>query len=170
MQQEKDSSMSGGFKKGNTVFFLAITAVIFCFILYYCTPESCFEETKATVKVMFYDTTGIKSRTPDSLTIMGIGADTTELYRNQKSVKAALLPLDPTDGNSVFLIRINGINDTLTLNYTSFPHLISQECGYAFYHTLTDSVPHYSGHLIKRVLIRNRNITTENEENIRILF
>lgn len=150
-------------------FFLMAIAILFCSGLLSCTPESCFEETRATVKVMFYDTAGV-ARQADSITIRGIGADTTELYKKELKVRNVLLPLDATDGNSVFLVRINGISDTLSLDYTSFPHLISQECGYAFYHTLADSTPLFSTHIIRRVLVKNRNISTANEENIRIYF
>src|SRR5512133_709522 len=99
MASEKYNSIKSQFpgkKPGSIIFFLITTTVLFAFLISYCTPQSCFEETNAYVSVMFYDTTG-KVRTPDSLTLYGLGADTTALYLKAKNIKPALLPLDASD-------------------------------------------------------------------------
>ena len=169
MQQENcqhRNSHPGQNKGANMIFFLMIPSLLLLFFLSRCTPESCFEETNAYVKIMFYDTTG-KADPPDSITLYGLGI-TDSLYRKDKNIQPALLPLDASDGNSVFIIKINGVTDTLTFNYSSYPHLISQECGYSFYHVI--DTPLFTSNKISRIRLMNRNITTTNEENIRILY
>lgn len=154
----------------NPVFFLIVPAFLFFLTLNNCTPESCFEETNSAVKILFYSDATNDRDTPDSLTIYGIGVDSIRLYNKKSGVQPALLPLDAADGQSVFVIRINGIADTITFfNYTTFPHLVSRECGYSFYHLLIDT-PLYTRNIIKDLTLKNRNVTTLNEENISLYY
>lgn len=159
------SSLVGGLRM---IFFLAIPAVILFLSLNYCTPQSCFEETNSFLKITFYSRTTNDLRSPDSLTLYGIGVDTVRLYNKRGSVQPAKLPLDASDGNSVFVIRINGVNDTIAFNYTTYPHLISRECGYSFYHKI--DTPLYTRNIIYTITLEHINVTTLNEENIRIYF
>lgn len=131
-----------------------------------CTPEACFEETNAFVKASFY--INENQVTPDSLTLYGLGHESAKLYNKAVKVKPALFPLNSSDITSTFIIRINGISDTITFTYSSYPHLISTECGYTFYHILEQ--PTFTKNNIDNIIVRNRNITTINEENIRIFY
>jgi hypothetical protein len=133
-----------------------------------CTPGSCFDETESYLKASLYDFTTYKLRAPDSLTIYGLNNDSL-LYRKSKNVQRVLLPLNSSSNSSIFVIIINGINDTVEFRYNSYPHLISKECGYTFYHHL-DSEPNPSYHIIKKILTNNETITNLNVENIRIYF
>jgi hypothetical protein len=83
-------------------------------------------------------------------------------------VQPALLPLNASAGSCIYVIRINGLNDTIQFLYSNYPHLISKECGYTFYHIL--DLPVYTQNNIDTILIINRSITTANEENIRIFY
>jgi hypothetical protein len=170
MSCEKNNGRSSLTRKPGYLTYLSVAVFILSSFFLACTPGSCFEETNAYVKAIFYDTAVsiTISHPPDSLTAFGIGADTTELYSKAKNVKPALLPLNPSTGNSSFLVRIDGINDTLTFNYSSYPHLISKECGYTFYHVIGDPV--YTTHKIKYITVKNKNITTINEANINIYY
>jgi hypothetical protein len=133
-----------------------------------CTPGSCFEETNAFVKTSFiFDSTGVRL-SPDSLTIYGIGRDTSKIYNKAHNVNPALLPLDASTGGCGFVIRINGINDTISFTYSTYPHSISKECGYTFYHTI--EAPVYSTNIIDSVKLLKSTITTLSEENIRIYY
>ena len=67
-----------------------------------------------------------------------------------------------------FVIRINGINDTLEFSYSSYTYLLSKECGYTFFFTL-DTVIH-SSNIIDSISIEKKTITTFNEENMRIFY
>jgi hypothetical protein len=142
----------------------------FFLLLYSCTPQSCFEQTDAFVKTSLYLNKTGKLLAPDSLTVYGLNMATNKLYDKSKSITIAQLPLNASLSHSTFIIKINGITDTLELRYTSYPHLISKECGYTFYHNLQSDSLVYSRNIIDSVYIRNNNITTLNEENIRIFY
>ncbi len=132
-----------------------------------CTPGSCFEETNAFLKASFYlDSTG-KPLAPDSLTLYGIGKDTTR-YSKARGVKTALIPLDASARKCTFVIKINGVNDTISFVYSSYVHLISKECGYTYYHGL-DSV-FSTRHIIDTVQTKLRTITTLDAPNIFIYY
>lgn len=137
-------------------------------LLLSCTPESCFEETESFLKASFYDNVTKNLHAPDSLTIYGLNMETNKLYNKTRSVQPALMPLNAATGNCNYIIRINGITDTLELWYSSYPHLVSKECGYTFYHNL-DTLT-YTTNAIDSIYRRKNNITTINEENIRIFY
>lgn len=134
-----------------------------------CTPGSCFEETESYLKASFYSGDEIKKLTaPDSITIYGLNY-TNKVYNKATRVEHALIPLNASTPECTFIIKINGTTDTIKFTYTSYPHLISKECGYTFYHQL-DTVRDYSKHIIKDIYTGNQTITTLNVENIRIFF
>ena len=144
-----------------TLMFIGIIAMS-------CTPGSCFEETNAFMKGTFYSSSSGKAATPDSLTMYGINISSVKLYKKATGVQPAYIPLDASAGSCTYIIRINGIQDTIKVLYTSFPHLISMECGYTFYHTI-DSV-WYTTNKIVDIIRKNDNVTTLKEENIRIFY
>jgi hypothetical protein len=133
-----------------------------------CTPESCFEETNAFLKATFYASTTGKAAPPDSLSMYGLKMSSVKLYNKAARVQPAYVPLNASSDQCTYIIKINGIQDTLTIWYSSFPHLISIECGYTFYHNI-DSV-RMSKRNIDDIIIRNSNVTTLKEENLRIFY
>jgi hypothetical protein len=133
-----------------------------------CTPESCFEETLALLKASMYQSSQEKNVAPASLTLYGLNMEDDKIYDQTKNVKSALIPLNPSAESCTFVIGINSATDTLTFWYTSFPHLISKECGYTFYHTLDSLITTVNE--IDTVTIRNKYVTTSDEENIRIYY
>lgn len=156
-------------KASSSLFFGIITSSILAIVLLArCTPESCYENTESALKAGFYETGTGTNVEPDSVSAYGIGVDSIMLYKNEKAKKEILLPLNPTTAVCSFVISINGISDTITFTYSSFPHLISKECGYSVFHTL-DSYSS-SNNIIDTILIRNSNVTVPYEENIRIFF
>jgi hypothetical protein len=133
-----------------------------------CTPGSCLEDTESFLKASFYDDETKLLRAPDSLTIYGLGMDTIILYDNAKNVQPALFPLNPSTDHCSFIIIVNGVTDTLVFRYSSYPHLISKECGYTFYYNVEQPDP--TANAIKGIYLNKSNITTVNEENIRIFY
>jgi hypothetical protein len=105
---------------------------------------------------------------PDSVTVYGIGKEYDTIYKKAVNVQPAQFPFNPAEITCGFLVRINGVSDTLVVWYESYPHLISRECGITFYHTL-DSV-FSTKNLVDTVIISNSKISTVNEENIRIFY
>jgi hypothetical protein len=114
-----------------------------------------------------YQYTTKKKIAPDSLSVHGLNLDTA-LYKGEKNVQVARLPLNTSADTSVFVIKINNITDTLTFIYNSYPHLISKECGYTFYHDI--EVPQKTHHNIDSISVIKSTITNLNEENIRIFY
>jgi hypothetical protein len=133
-----------------------------------CTPESCLEKTESFLEASFYSDSTKNAMAPDSLTIFGAGRDTSKIYSSKAAVRVASLPLDAQTGSSVFVIKINGITDTLSFFYYSYPHLISRECGYTYYHNIEP--PAFTRHIIDSISIKNNVITPKDEENIRIYY
>ena len=141
----------------------------FTALIYSCAPEACLEETGSFLNASLYNDTTKKKESPDSLTIYGLNHETSKLYDKAKGVQPALLPLDQSADNCSFIVRINGITDTITFRYTSRPHLISKECGYAIFHNLVDT-PFYTKNAIDYIYSASRNVTNVHEENIRIFY
>lgn len=132
-----------------------------------CAPEMCLEETDAFVKASFYLTSTSLQVKPDSLTLFGSG-ESKKVYNDAKNPSGALIPLNSSTGSCSFIIRINGVSDTLAFTYTSFPYLVSKECGYSFCHEI--DTPKYSKNIIDKVITIRKTITTINEENLRIYY
>ncbi|HOW09890.1 MAG TPA: DUF6452 family protein [Bacteroidales bacterium] len=133
-----------------------------------CSPDACFEETNAYLKASFCLDLTKKIKAPDSLTLYGLNAGGSRIYDKAAKIQPALLPLNPSSDTSSFAIRINGVTDTIIFVYTTYPHLISKECGYTFFHYLDTIL--YSRNIIDYIYRSNNSITTKNEENIRIFY
>lgn len=149
------------------IFPIVLTAFVL-FGISSCTPEACFEETNAFLKASFYDNETKKLRAPDSLTIYGVDASSGLIYDKSLKIQPALFPLNPSVNSCTFVVKINGVTDTLRFVYSSYPHLVSKECGYSIYHDL-DTMYH-TGNIINYIYRSNNRITTKNEENIRLFY
>lgn len=148
-------------------FFILSVLVLF---LNSCTPQSCFEQTDSFVNAALYLNSTGKLLAPDSLTIYGVNREVNKLYNRSANITRATLPLNASATHCTYVIKINGITDTVEFHYTSYPYLVSKECGYTFYHTLISDSLTYSKNIIDSIYIRNNNISTFNEENIRIFY
>jgi beta-xylosidase len=150
------------------IYFSLVSAAAIALLQSSCTPGSCFEETNAYVKATFYLTSTSKTFAPDSLTLYGVGIDKSLIYDKSGKVRQAMMPLDASTDECGFVIRINGVNDTISFSYSTYNHLISKECGYTFYHTINQ--PSFTRNIIDTVTIVKNTITTLSEENIRIYY
>ena len=136
--------------------------------LFSCTAGSCFDETEARVKATFYSMETGKALAPDSVTLYGVNMDSLKIYNKSANRKSAEFPLYAADTTCKFVLRINGINDTIRFSYRSYTYLISKECGYTFFFTLDTAI--HSVNIIKSISITKKTITTFNEENMRIFY
>lgn len=148
--------------------YFFLPAIFIAGFLISCAPDACFEETTSFLKASFYNNATKLKAAPDSLTLFGLNMQTNKIYNKAVKVQPALIPLNVSARNSTFVIRINGITDTIQFIYSSYPHLISKECGYTFYHTLDTF--QYSKNTIDYIYRSSDNITNLNEENIRIFY
>lgn len=110
----------------------------------------------------------MKADAPDSITVYGAGRDTSFIYFKSRNIGQALLPLDASVEECSLVIRINGINDTVSFAYSTTSHMISKECGYTFYHTI--ETPSFTTNIIDTVTVVKNTITELSEENIRIYY
>jgi hypothetical protein len=147
--------------------FAAILISGFSLLISSCLELSCIDETEAFIKAGFYSYSTKSAAIPDSITLYGLNKDSI-IYKKVKLTPPALIPLKDSASVSFFVIKINGVNDTLEFQYWSYPHLISKECGYSMFHTV-DTIFH-TKHAIDSISRVNENITTENVENIRIFY
>jgi len=141
---------------------------IISLLQYACTPGSCLEETESAVKAAFYQTGTGSIVAPATVTVYGLGMESVALYLDAPGRTDILLPLNPATSSSRFIIIANGISDTITIVYSSFPHLISKECGYSMYNTLELCTS--TNNLIDTVFVQNPDVTTKYNENIRIFY
>jgi hypothetical protein len=146
--------------------FSAMLFAVGTAVMISCSPQACFEETNAYLKATFYSNISKEKATPDSLTLFGLNK-TKMIYSREKGVQPALFPLDASNESCTFIIRINKVTDTLRFTYSSYPHLISKECGYTFYYRLDTFYLSRNAFYIYK---SSNNITTANEENIRIFY
>jgi len=154
--------------KKNLFYLILLTTAASAFLMPSCTPGSCFEETNAYVKATFLlESTG-KVAAPDSISLYGIGMDTRTIYKKSRNVSPALIPLDANSEGCGFVLKINGVNDTISFTYTTYLHMLSKACGYTFYHTI--DTPVYSTNIIDRIVVNKNTITSLSEENIRIYY
>ncbi len=134
-----------------------------------CTPLSCFEETESFVKISFYNYKTKLNAAPDSITLYGLGNENLFIYKKAPKVQPALFALNPSADSCTYILKINDKTDTINFKFTSFPHLVSKECGYTFYYTLTQD-PSFTRNIIDSISKTTYNITTLNGENLRIYY
>jgi hypothetical protein len=154
--------------KQRILFFIASLLAGVIFLQLSCTPGSCFEETNAYVRVYFYSSATGNALPPDSLTAYGLNKSSEKIYDKAAKKQPALLPLDASSPTCSFIIKINGTADTVTFTYSSYPHLVSKECGYTFYHSI--DTPVYSKNIIKTIDVVKSTVTLLHDENIHIFY
>jgi hypothetical protein len=96
-----------------------LLSLLISLIFISCTPEHCFEGTESFLKAQFYDRAELKAFPPDSVTLYGLNMDSAKIYNKSIKVQTAMIPLNPATDSVSFLIKINGIADTMTIFYTS---------------------------------------------------
>lgn len=158
-------------KANSNKHYFMIALVALTAIINSCTPESCLEDdTQSYVNATFYinDGTGL-IKAPDTLTIYGVGRSNLLLYDKALNVSTVSLPLDASAESCDFIFIINGITDTVSFTYNSYPHFISKECGYTFFHNLTLAEPKTTNS-IDNIYIVDNNVLISKKENIRIFY
>jgi predicted nucleic-acid-binding Zn-ribbon protein len=127
------------------------------------------QETQCYVKATFYAKDGSgKILPPDTLSVYGIGKPDNLLYNKVIKASFILLPLDESVEKCEFIFKINHTSDTVTFDYNSYPHFISKECGYTFFHKL-GSV-YCTQNILDTTTIKNNSVIIPNEENIKIFY
>lgn len=153
------------------IFFLIISTFIACN-----SDETCRKSRIVNMSLHFYkDTINLKRDTVslalslDSITAYGLQNDSI-LYKKVRSKSSITLPLNQFAEKSQFVLKSNGIYDTLTVYYKNKNEYLSLECGAVRVHQI-DSVS-ITKHFFHYTTITNKDVntttTSSNAENIKI--
>ena len=132
-----------------------------------CVPQACLEETEVYANASFYETGTGKPLAPEKITLFGLGREDEKIYDEAASLSSIKIPLNAGSDTCIFIMKINGVADTVTFFYSSYPHLVTKECGYTYYHSIDVIENTRSGVSFN---VKSRNVTTANEENINIFY
>ena len=142
------------------LFFLSLLAVS-CV-----TVEVCDESNESDMVVRFktlQDGVAVDS-TLESLTLYGIKEGENDTLYNALPTSGFLVPLDPHNDISRYVVQINDQSDTLTVSYSHESYMISYTCGFASLFTIDDNIE-WSSDVFKSDTILNDMIDAEYEEN-----
>jgi len=103
----------------------------------------------------------------DNFTLSGEGSDSL-LHESISSVTRFSFPMDMNALSSTMILQADGLIDTLIINYTVVPILVSYDCG--FTNAFEMSGLSYSRHLIDSVSMINNLASLDNEENLKIFL
>lgn len=149
-------------------FILLLTAFLFA-----CT-NNCYLPKRALLGVSFVDSTALKPKDIENVTVKGVGNDSI-LYDGVSKLNVIYLPLKQNETSTSFEISFKATpNESvlrqyiLTVSHNSFPQLISEECGCVMFHTV-DSAWWDGGLEMPRIEVFNPNvINVENDVHLKI--
>ena len=150
---------------------MKINKTVICFLLLIafiatsCTDDNCYGDVTNYLRTYFYEEE-IQTK-PTNLTVTALGIDTI-LYNKVSNCSYVDLPLNPSAQSCSFAFQFDTISDEVIFTYTATPTLLSKGCGYSFEYEII-SVTH-SDSIIKRIDVKNNNVTASNEENISIHY
>lgn len=136
--------------------------------------DECREKTSVNMQIGFYTKTLNSSTntmlsstlTVDSLWVYGLGVDSL-IYKDAKSEKLMLIPLNSTTEHSTYIVRFNDQTDTISIfHQNNDQYYLSLECGCIVAHTVDEVVT--TGHYIDSVSIVYPEINNTNIENVQI--
>ena len=131
-------------------------AAVMTFVIVSCSVQPCYEETNPLMNTVLLASGTGEIATADSLRVRGVSATDTVEFVDTRNATSFSLPLDPASDLSLFYITVNGIHDTAVIYYTRLPHLVSPECGYTFFTSVTGvSTTH---NIIDTLIIENSKV------------
>jgi len=133
-----------------------------------CSSGACYEDMDPLMNgAMYASGTGLSQKAA-TLKIEGFTpTDTLDLV-NSSSVATFSLMLNPEVQSVTLHITLNSVVDTAVINYTSYPHLVSQECGYTFFSSITGL--NTTHNIIDSLIIENKSVTLNGERNLRLFY
>ena len=131
----------------------------------------CEEVTGTSLRMGFYNLTAdgqSVSTAIDSLTIFGLNRPEDRIYDNQTSVARIELPLNPSSDTTAFVFMFPEASDTLWIEYSRIPHLISVECGFTMFFDIKSIT--YTNHHIITGEININLVSNALDENIKLVI
>lgn len=133
-----------------------------------CSTGACYDDIDPLLNVgLFADGTEV-ARKADSLVIIGENFDNDTILVDEKSVSSFSLMLNPASQSVTLYIYLNDMLDTAVINYDSYPHMVSSECGYTLFNTITSLTTTH--HIIDSLNIENENVTLDGKRNLRLFY
>ncbi|RFM35053.1 DUF6452 family protein [Chitinophaga silvisoli] len=89
---------------------------------------------------------------------------------SQQARSSVYFALDPLTDTCRYYLKLDSaaVADTLTFRYTRKPHFVSPGCGFATFSTLDTVLCTF--HTIDALKINNREVTSDNTQNITLYF
>ena len=103
----------------------------------------------------------------NNFTLYGSGKDSL-IYDSANSVTTFSFSMDMNALSSTMILQADSLADTLIINYTVVPVLVSYECG--FTNTFEMNGLSYTRHFIDSVSLLKNIADLENEENLKIFL
>lgn len=140
-----------------------------------CNNKECFNNQSTLPLAGFYSMQNMKAVTVDSLTVYGIGVPGDSILLDNGKASSLYMPM-PLSGNSAsFVFHYNSenlnfieLNDTLTIDYDSYPQFVSNECGVIYKYDIKDFS--YTKHLIDSISMPTMEFNNIDIEVIKIYF
>ncbi|MDE6309302.1 MAG: hypothetical protein K2L93_07050 [Muribaculaceae bacterium] len=138
-----------------------------------CNTSGCLDNGSSIPLAGFYFSDG-KPIQLDSLAIHGVGAPNDSLLITPgTTVSEVYLPLRSTANATSYVIHYtykaldsDRYNDTISLDYTSIPYFVSEECGAMYYYHIDQM--DYTTHLIESIEITDSLITNVDQQRLKI--
>jgi len=133
-----------------------------------CSVQPCYQDTDPLMNGLLLTSGTGETAKADSLRIRGVtSTDTIELI-DAISTSVFSVPMDPAEDYSLFFITLNGVSDTVEINYTREPHLVSPECGYTILSEITGlKTTHY---IIATLSMQNKIVNLNGEKNLHLFY
>lgn len=140
-----------------------------------CNNSECFDNQSTIPLAGFYSMQTKSKITVDSLTIYGVDVPGDSILLNNGSVSSLYIPM-PLSGSKVdYVFHYNSkaldyieLNDTLSINYNSYPQFVSNECGAIYKYDITGYK--YTNHLIDSIALPTMEFNNVDTEVIKIYF
>lgn len=140
-----------------------------------CNNNECFNNQSTIPLAGFYSMQTMSSITVDSLTVYGVGVPGDSLLLDNGKASTLYMPMPLSGSKADFVFHYNSkaldyieLNDTLTINYDSYPQFVSNECGAIYKYDIKDFK--YTKHLIDSISLPTMEFNNIDIEVIKIYF
>ena len=146
---------------------IRLLPLLLLFLILSCSSsEVCTDEDQSEMVARFktVESESIKDTILEGVTIRGIreGVPGNLLY-DSSTLSRIVLPLDPNNSNTTFLVKINGQTDTIRVNHITEFYMKSHACGFASLFKLENA--EVSGSMIFNTEITKSQVDAESEQN-----
>ena len=133
-----------------------------------CSVQPCYEETDPVMNTLLLVSGTGETAKADSLRVYTHRETDTLRFVNVKGASSFSVPLNPASDESVFLITLNGITDTASIQYIRKPQLVSHEFGYTIVNEITGLITTHN--IIDTLIIENKFVTLDGQKNLHLFY